>query len=102
MWSNDCDNIFESPTDPYYRATIRIVSFAVDFNHRGGGATIVNYGFEFIEWCMSHQRRLKRTEVSEMKVSLSGTEIDIKPKRLLDYVEKVDFIKCGGELFTNW
>ncbi len=28
-----------------------------------------------------------------MKISLGGKEIVVKPKRLLDYVEKVDFIK---------
>jgi hypothetical protein len=50
MWSIDCDNLGDSPADPYYRATIRIVTVPNDFNIAGGGAVIVAYGFEIIEW----------------------------------------------------
>lgn len=50
MWSIDCDNILESPTDPYYEASIRITSVPVDFNIAGNQAVIYNYSFDIIEW----------------------------------------------------
>jgi hypothetical protein len=50
MWSVDCDNITESPTDPYYEANIRIVSVPVDFDIAGNSPVVYNYGFEVDEW----------------------------------------------------
>jgi len=50
MWSVNCDNILESPTDPYYEANIRIISVPVDFDIAGNSPVIYNYGFEVDEW----------------------------------------------------
>jgi len=50
MWSVNCDNILESPTDPYYEANIRITSVPVDFDIAGNSPVIYNYGFEVDEW----------------------------------------------------
>jgi hypothetical protein len=50
MWSVDCDNILESPIDPYYEANIRIVSVPVDFDIAGNSPVVYNYGFEVDEW----------------------------------------------------
>jgi hypothetical protein len=50
MWSVDCENILESPSDPYYEANIRIVSVPVDFDIAGNAPVVYNYGFEVDEW----------------------------------------------------
>jgi len=50
LWSVDCDNILESPIDPYYEANIRIVSVPVDFDIAGNSPVVYNYGFEVDEW----------------------------------------------------
>jgi len=50
MWSVNCDNILESPTDPYYEANIRITSVPVDLDIAGNSPVIYNYGFEVDEW----------------------------------------------------
>ena len=50
MWSIDCDNLLESPEDPYYEANIRITSVPVDMNISGNQAIIYNYAFDIIEW----------------------------------------------------
>lgn len=50
MWSIDCDNIMESPTDPYYEALIRINAKPIQMNIAGGGAVISQLGFDIVEW----------------------------------------------------
>jgi hypothetical protein len=50
MWSVDCDNIGESPVDPYYQALIRITSKPVLMQISGNAATIVTYAFDIVEW----------------------------------------------------
>ena len=50
MWSIDCDNILESPTDPYYEAIVKITSVPVSMNIKGNQPQEVAYGFEVVEW----------------------------------------------------
>jgi len=50
MWSVNCDNILETPADPYYEANVRITSVPVDFDIAGNAPVIYNYGFEVDEW----------------------------------------------------
>lgn len=50
MWSIDCANILESPTDPYYEAVIKITAVPVSMNIKGNQPQEVTYSFEVVEW----------------------------------------------------
>lgn len=50
MWSIDCDNILESPLDPYYEAIVKITAVPVSMNIAGNQPQVVNYSFEVVEW----------------------------------------------------
>lgn len=50
LWSIDCDNLLETPIDPYYEALIRITSKPVQMNISSNAPTIYTYNFDVVEW----------------------------------------------------